>query len=90
MNAEAVRWGDISDSEDDEVLAGVPRDQPFESEPDENGVKTVVSIKRDKEGRRVRHVRRVQLVDGERLVSKAVVRRREMRKFGQVSVRCGA
>jgi hypothetical protein len=58
--------------------------QTVETEPDANGIKTVVTLATDDRGRRTKIVKKVQVRQVEALVPKAVLKRRNMRKFGAV------
>lgn len=61
--------------------------QTVETEPDANGIKTVVTLATDDRGRRTKIVKKVQVRQVEALVPKAVLKRRNMRKFGAVRFR---
>ncbi len=58
--------------------------QTVETDADANGIKTVVTITTDERGRRTKTVKKVQVTLVDVDVPKAVSKRRNLRKFGQV------
>lgn len=74
-----MRWGDADfEGGDGEVEAPAP----YETEPDENGVKTIVSYDTKEDGTKVKITKKVKVTKTTTKVSKAVLARRKWTKFG--------
>eukprot|EP01104_Vermistella_antarctica_P019626 TRINITY_DN778_c0_g1_i1.p1 TRINITY_DN778_c0_g1~~TRINITY_DN778_c0_g1_i1.p1 ORF type:complete len:304 (-),score=77.86 TRINITY_DN778_c0_g1_i1:186-998(-) len=82
--AKASNWGDDSDDENDEIVdVGEQIQYPsrFETGPDANGVRTITVYREKEDGTKIKHVRRVRVVEREVRVNKNVEARRHWVKF---------
>lgn len=82
---ETRKWGDdpVDGEEEGARVDELPK--PYETEPDENGVKQVVRFEEKQDGTRVKITRTVQVQKRTTYVKKAVLERRQWKKFGDVA-----
>jgi translation initiation factor 3 subunit G len=72
-------WGDVDDDETKEEKSNV---SVFESGPDKDGIKTITEFRTNKEGKKVRIIRKVKVTRKVVKVNKNILARRKWVKFG--------